>query len=145
MYADSLVCLFVLFQLTFSRGRSQVFFALGFQSIRTFNDLTEAQVTTGSWARKPSRRPAATQKGHNKCECVLLCYFPTCIQENTVIEAMCMNASIIPLKVFLNTGLVHLPWRLTGPSTGWRLLNNLMSWLHLHCFSGVVQEAHPKN
>lgn len=41
-----------------------------------------------------------------------------CIQENAVIEAMCMNASIIPLKVFLNTGLVHLPWRLTGPSTG---------------------------
>lgn len=152
MYGDGLLLKFILlFQPTFRRVRDQVFFSSHSQNIRIFNDLTEAQVPVGSWERKDSGRSAVTKKANKKRECVLKCYFPCFHPRKCCIEVMCMNASImpyhyclIPLTVLtlaqftsLGDNLDHQP--------GWRLLSNFMSWLHLGCFSGVVQQPHPKN
>lgn len=70
-----------------------------FKNTNIFNDLTKVQVPKGSWARKDSRRPAVTQKANERCERVLMCYFPWFHPREHCSEAMGMNASIIPLRV----------------------------------------------
>lgn len=96
-------------------------------------------------------RSVVTQKANKKRECVLVCFFPCSHPRKCCAEVMCMNASImhyhhclIPLKVLTLAQFTSFADNLDH-QLGWRLLSNFMSWLHLHSFSGVVQQPHPKN
>lgn len=133
--------------LSFWRVRGQGFFPLASQNIRVSNALTKTHVPMGSWARKrvggQGDPNADTRREYTPAR-----QFPCFPPRTRCTEAVCMNASVMPIinapsHSQPDTGLVHLPWIQSAPSTRVGLLSNFMSWLHLGSFSGVALQPHP--